>query len=268
MNAKDSKDQRKDHARSTTRDTGARETSNGRNGRNAQQGQQGRSAQHGSAGQGAGGGRGGDDGAVYRVMVKMRVHPGMERDFERTWREIAATIARQPANVGQSLAKSPDEDGVYYIVSDWENEEKFRRFEHSPEHAANRMRLDPFRDSACTSMIPMVVAERLGGRPALIPGRVRVALYLNEPESDKGSIESAYHQISTTLAGRTGLRGNELLRSLRDPRRYAVLSEWDDVPTYREWERSPEHLPTTSPLARYHDKGLGIFGSYEVVAAY
>ncbi|MBB5631370.1 antibiotic biosynthesis monooxygenase family protein [Sphaerisporangium krabiense] len=204
--------------------------------------------------------------SVYRVMVKLRIHPGMERDFERTWREIAATISRQPANLGQSLAKSPDEDGVYYIVSDWENEERFREFEHSPEHAANRMRLDPFRDPAGTSMTPMLVASRLGAQPA--PGRVRVALYLNEPESDRGSVENAYHQISTTLAGRPGLRGNELLRSLRDPRRYAVLSEWDDVPTYREWERSPEHLPTTSPLARYHDKGLGIFGSYEVVAAY
>ncbi|MFC4587727.1 antibiotic biosynthesis monooxygenase family protein [Sphaerisporangium corydalis] len=206
------------------------------------------------------------DNNVYRVMVKMRIHPGMEREFERTWREIAAAIARHPDNAGQSLAKSPDEDGVYYIVSDWADEERFHRFEHSPEHAANRMRLDPFRDPAGTSMIPMVVASRLGSRPG--SGRVRVALYLNEPESDKGSIESAYHQISTTLAGRTGLRGNELLRSLRDPRRYAVLSEWDDVPTYREWERSPDHLPTTSPLERYHDRGLGIFGSYEVVAAY
>ncbi|MFC7384859.1 antibiotic biosynthesis monooxygenase family protein [Sphaerisporangium rhizosphaerae] len=208
------------------------------------------------------------DGTVYRVMVKMRIHPGMERDFEKTWREVASTIARQPANVGQSLAKSPDEDGVYYIVSDWENEERFHQFEHSAEHAANRMRLDPFRDAAGTSMTPMLVSSRLGERPAPQPGRVRVALYLNEPESDKGSIESAYHQISTTLAGRAGLRGNELLRSLRDPRRYAVLSEWDDLPAYREWERSPEHLPTTSPLARYHDKNLGIFGSYEVVAAY
>lgn len=204
--------------------------------------------------------------SVYRVMVRMRIHPGMERDFEKTWREVAATIARHPANVGQSMAKSPDEDGIYYIVSDWESEERFHEFEHSAEHAANRMRLDPYRDSAGTSMTPMVVASRMGSQPG--PGRVRVALYLNEPENDRGSIENAYHQISTTLAGRTGLRGNELLRSLRDPRRFAVLSEWDDVPTYREWERSPEHLPTTSPLARYHDKGLGIFGSYEVVAAY
>ncbi|GGL01872.1 hypothetical protein Sme01_46570 [Sphaerisporangium melleum] len=208
------------------------------------------------------------DDSVYRVMVRMRIHPGMERDFERTWREIAATIARHPANRGQSMAKSPTEDGVYYVTSDWENEERFHEFEHSPEHAANRMRLDPYRDPAGTSMTPMLVSTRLDERPAQQPGRVRVALYLNEPESDKGSIETAYHQISTTLAGRPGLRGNELLRSLRDPRRYAVLSEWDDLPAYREWERSPEHLPTTSPLARYHDKNLGIFGSYQVVAAY
>jgi heme-degrading monooxygenase HmoA len=207
-----------------------------------------------------------DNDTVYRVMVKMRVHPGMERDFEKTWRDIAATIARHPANVAQSMAKCPDEDGVYYITSDWQNKERFHEFEHSPEHAANRMRLDPFRDSAGTSMTPMYVSSSYASRPQ--PGRVRVALYLNEPENDKGSVENAYHQISTTLRGRAGLRGNELLRSLRDPHRYAVLSEWDDISTYREWERSPEHLPTTSPLARYHDKGLGIFGSYEVLAAY
>ncbi|GII78899.1 hypothetical protein Sru01_38810 [Sphaerisporangium rufum] len=203
---------------------------------------------------------------IHRVMVTMRIHPGMEREFEKTWRDIATTIARHPANRGQTLAKSPADGGIYHIISDWENEERFHQFEHSPEHAANRMRLDPYRDPAGTSMTPMTILERLDHRPA--PGRVRVALYLNEPESDKGSVETAYHQISTTLAGRPGLRGNELLRSLRDPRRYAVLSEWDDVPAYREWERSPEHLPTTSPLARYHDKSLGIFGSYEVVAAY
>ncbi|MFC6085818.1 antibiotic biosynthesis monooxygenase family protein [Sphaerisporangium aureirubrum] len=207
-----------------------------------------------------------DNDTVYRVMVKMRIHPGMERDFEKTWRDIAATIARHPANVAQSMAKSPDEDGVYYVTSDWRNKERFHEFEHSPEHAANRMRLDPYRDPAGTSMTPMYVSSSYTSTPQA--GRVRVALYLNEPENDKGSIENAYHQISTTLRGRTGLRGNELLRSLRDPRRYAVLSEWDDVTTYREWERSPEHLPTTSPLARYHDKGLGIFGSYEVLAAY
>ncbi|MDH2426179.1 antibiotic biosynthesis monooxygenase [Sphaerisporangium sp. TRM90804] len=207
-----------------------------------------------------------DSDNVYRVMVKMRIHPGMEREFEKTWQDVAATIARHPANVGQSLARSPDEDGIYYIVSDWQNEDRFHEFEHSPEHAANRMRLDPYRDPAGTSMIPMTVSARLAAPPA--SGRVRVALYLNEPDSDRGSVEHAYHQISTILRGRPGLRGNELLRSLRDPRRFAVLSEWDDVPTYREWERSPEHLPTTSPLARYHDKGLGIFGSYEVLAAY
>lgn len=207
-----------------------------------------------------------DTDTVYRVMVKMRIHPGMERDFEKTWRDIATTIARHPANITQSIAKSPDEDGIYYITSDWQNKQRFHEFEHSPEHAANRMRLDPYRDPAGTSMTPMHVTATHPNRPQ--PGRVRVALYLNEPENDRGSIETAYHQISTTLRGRTGLRGNELLRSLRDPGRYAVLSEWDDIPTYREWERSPEHLPTTSPLARYHDKGLGIFGSYEVLAAY
>ncbi|HEY9523954.1 MAG TPA: antibiotic biosynthesis monooxygenase [Thermopolyspora sp.] len=208
----------------------------------------------------------GANGEAFRVMVRVHIHPGMEGEFEKTWRDVAAGIARHPANLGQSLAKDDNEDGAYYIVSDWESEQKFRQFEKSAEHAVNRTRLDPYRDRGHASMTAMtVVASVAPVRPA---GRARVVLNLADAP-DAALIEKAYHQISGELAGRAGLYGNELLRSVYEPRKFTILSEWADVATWREWEQSAEHLPTTSPLAKYLDEKNGAsFGAYEVVAAY
>ncbi len=203
---------------------------------------------------------------TFRVMVRVHIHPGMEGEFEKTWRDVAAGIARQPANLGQCLTRDEHEQGVYYIISDWENEQKFRQFEKSPEHAVNRSRLDPYRDRGHASMTPMsIVAQVDPVRPA---GRARVILNLAEAR-DAAMIEQAYHQISGDLADRPGMHGNELLRDINDPRRFTILSEWSDVATWSEWERSAEHRPTTSPLAGYLDEQNGAsYGVYEVVAAY
>jgi heme-degrading monooxygenase HmoA len=206
------------------------------------------------------------NGEGYRIMVRVRIHPGMEREFEKTWRDVASTISRHPANLGQSLTRDEGEDGVYYIVSDWESEKQFRQFEKSPEHAVNRTRLDPYRDRGHASMTGMTVIARIAPKPTT--GRVRVLLNLADAP-DSAPVENGYHRISRDLVGRPGLYGNELLRSLHDPRKYTVLSEWADLATWKQWEQSPEHLPTTSPLETYLDDKRGAtFGVYEVVAAY
>jgi heme-degrading monooxygenase HmoA len=204
---------------------------------------------------------------AYRVTVRMHIHPGMEQEFEKTWKDVASGVARHPANRGQWLTRSPEETGVYAVVSDWVSEERFREFERSPEHAVNRMRLDPYRDRSHASMTPDTVLAEV--RPPAQAGRVRVVLYLTEPESEPGVIERCYHQISQALVGRPGLRGNELLRSVLDPRRYVVQSEWDDAVVWREWEASQEHRELAAPLLPYLEAESGsTFGAYEIVAAY
>ncbi len=97
----------------------------------------------------------------FRVMLRMQIHPGMESEFERTWREIGDAITEQPANIGQWLCRSAEEPGVYYVISDWVDEPSFREFETSERHLRHRTKLHPYRSGG--SMTTMhVVCEMTG----------------------------------------------------------------------------------------------------------
>jgi len=97
----------------------------------------------------------------FRVMLTMRVHPGLEEEFERTWLRIGDGITGNPANLGQWLVRSADEPSTYYIVSDWVNERLFREWEKTPGHLEHRKILHPLRASG--SMLT-------GARVAYLPG--------------------------------------------------------------------------------------------------
>lgn len=101
---------------------------------------------------------------AFRVMLRMHIHRGMEREFEQTWYRIGDGVTGHPANLGQWLSRSSDEPGVYYIVSDWVDEPLFREFERSPEHVEHRKRLHPYRSGG--SMTTMDVVYALGGAAA------------------------------------------------------------------------------------------------------
>lgn len=98
---------------------------------------------------------------IFRVTLRMEVHPGRGEDFERVWYESAGTITGQPANLGQWLSRSSEEPDVYYIVSDWLDEERFREYELSEEHLQHRGRLHPYRTTG--SMATMQVLHHLSG---------------------------------------------------------------------------------------------------------
>ncbi|MDL4774130.1 MULTISPECIES: antibiotic biosynthesis monooxygenase family protein [Thermomonosporaceae] len=99
---------------------------------------------------------------IFRVMLRMSIHPGKEREFEETWYKVGHAITEHPANLRQWLSRCDDEDGAYYVVSDWVSEPGFREFERSPEHLDHRTRLHPFRASA--SMVTMHVVYEMTGR--------------------------------------------------------------------------------------------------------
>lgn len=105
---------------------------------------------------------------IFRVMLRMEIHPGMEHEFERTWREIGDTVTGHPANLGQWLSRSEEERNVYYIVSDWTDEPRFREFEHSAGHLEHRTKLHPFRMGG--SMTTMRVVYAMTGAGALNHG--------------------------------------------------------------------------------------------------
>jgi heme oxygenase (mycobilin-producing) len=82
---------------------------------------------------------------IFRVTLRMEVHPGQGAAFEQAWYDGAEVITGQPANLGQWLSRSADEDDVYYIVSDWVDEPGFRAYELSDEHLVHRQKLHPYR---------------------------------------------------------------------------------------------------------------------------
>jgi heme-degrading monooxygenase HmoA len=82
---------------------------------------------------------------IFRVMLRMQIVPGREQEFERAWYSVADVVNGNPANVGQWLLRSAEEDGVYYIMSDWVDEARFREFERSEEHVGHRQKLHPYR---------------------------------------------------------------------------------------------------------------------------
>ena len=104
------------------------------------------------------------DGEVFRVTLRMHIMPGKEQDFETTWLGIGQVITSQPANLGQWLLRSAEEDGIYYIISDWLDEPQFRAFEKSEQHLEHRKKLHPFRDGG--SMTTMRVVYSLPGAAA------------------------------------------------------------------------------------------------------
>lgn len=100
------------------------------------------------------------DEGVFRVMLRMQITPGLEQEFERAWLAVGDAVTSHPANLGQWLSRS-EEPGVYYVVSDWKDEERFREFETSERHVVHRRELHPFRSGG--SMVTMRVVAHMPG---------------------------------------------------------------------------------------------------------
>ncbi|HEX6871574.1 MAG TPA: antibiotic biosynthesis monooxygenase family protein [Micromonosporaceae bacterium] len=103
---------------------------------------------------------------AFRVMLRMQIRPGMAEQFEQTWFQIGDGVTNHPANLGQWLSRSAEEEDVYYIISDWTDEPSFREFEHSPGHLDHRTRLHPYRSGG--SMTTMHVVYQLTGAAAAV----------------------------------------------------------------------------------------------------
>jgi len=87
------------------------------------------------------------------MILRIQVKPGTEREFERTWLDIAGETSKQPGNLAQSLMKSADEPSVFHVISDWVDEATFREFSRSDFHLEHRSRLAPYRlDGAISTM--------------------------------------------------------------------------------------------------------------------
>jgi len=95
--------------------------------------------------------------------------------------------------------------------------------------------------------------------------RARVMVFVQVPQEQRAVLEEAYRQISESLKGTPGLLGNELLCSNAQPSSYVVLSEWDSMESFRDWEQGPVHRGRVVESLRQYTTGAAF---YEVLAAY
>ncbi|MER5772340.1 antibiotic biosynthesis monooxygenase family protein [Streptomyces sp. NPDC001985] len=104
----------------------------------------------------------------FRVFLRFEINPGMEDGFEETWLSIGDVITGHPANLGQWLMRDAAEKSVYYVISDWVDERRFREFEHSDAHVEHRARLHPYRHGGGMHLMDGVA--HLPGAAARAPG--------------------------------------------------------------------------------------------------
>ncbi len=93
---------------------------------------------------------------THRVILRMEIFPEMAADFERTWREVGEAISREPDNLGQTLVRDTEEEGVYWVLSDWTSEARFREFEVSARHVVHRLKLKPYRKGGAMNVTEVV----------------------------------------------------------------------------------------------------------------
>lgn len=105
---------------------------------------------------------------MFRIMLRMRIKPGLAAEFEQVWLDSGAVITDQPANLGQSLSQGEIDEAtgetVYYIISDWVDEQRFREYERSKAHLEHRAHLHPYR--AGGDMATMRVVHAMAGAGA------------------------------------------------------------------------------------------------------
>ncbi|MDQ7907424.1 antibiotic biosynthesis monooxygenase family protein [Phytohabitans sp. ZYX-F-186] len=98
---------------------------------------------------------------VFRVMLRFTITEGTETAFERVWFGIAERVRGTPGNLEQWLMRDAEDPSTYYLISDWTDETRFREFERSAGHAADRASLTPFRYGV--SMSTMLVLRHFPG---------------------------------------------------------------------------------------------------------
>lgn len=92
--------------------------------------------------------------------------------------------------------------------------------------------------------------------------RIRVVIYLRDPEGDPGRVEKEYQRISWVrgdLHGDPipGLVGCGLLKDVDRFGEYVLHGEWESLKAYRAWQLGPDHADNPSPLRPYQDRSRG-----------
>jgi len=73
------------------------------------------------------------------VLAYLRFSLAPEADLEAFHRDLRAVrelAARQPGHRWSEVGRDPEDGRVFVVVSEWDDVEQVRAFEHHPEHEA------------------------------------------------------------------------------------------------------------------------------------
>lgn len=163
-------------------------------------------------------------------MLRMEIDPDRRREFERTWRDVGTGIAREPANRGQTLVRSVEDESVYYVITDWADEPSFRSFELSEAHVENRRRLAPYRRGGEMILTQTVyeLPPTPSSSPSPTPGPQPTSAQLLEGDGDSDDGHLAFIGLGNMgggMAHRLLDAGRTLTVHNRTPSRAEPLAE-------------------------------------------
>jgi heme-degrading monooxygenase HmoA len=79
----------------------------------------------------------------------------------------------------------------------------------------------------------------------------RVMVLATVREGEEGAFEAAYALVTSRVRGTAGHLRDELLRRRDRPGHYVLLSEWESLDAFLEWEDAPVHREVTTPMRPY-----------------
>jgi heme-degrading monooxygenase HmoA len=79
----------------------------------------------------------------------------------------------------------------------------------------------------------------------------RVMVVATVRAGEEEAFEAAYALVTQRVRGTTGHLRDELLRRRDRPGHYVLLSEWESLDAFLEWENAPIHREVTTPMRPY-----------------
>jgi heme-degrading monooxygenase HmoA len=98
--------------------------------------------------------------------------------------------------------------------------------------------------------------------------RVRVIRLLRVRDGREADFVESYQGVEERALRFPGHLGEQLCRSLDDPARWLLTSEWESLDAVRRWRMDPDHAALVEPMnaCLHDDRWTGVFQIRETAA--
>lgn len=87
----------------------------------------------------------------------------------------------------------------------------------------------------------------------------RVVFHVRLKNGREGDFLRAYEAVRSSVAGGVrGHLGDQICKSIDDPRDWLITSEWEAIDCFLDWERDPEHRALVAPMRECWDESRSL----------